>query len=79
MKLVVYCSRKFNAAVEKWRVLFTEYSYEDLFGNKDSAGGTPRHMNVVSYRLVFRNILGEIEKIDCALIDIQVSLDRDTG
>lgn len=34
---------------------------------------------MVSYQLVFRNILGEIEKIDCALIDIQVSLDRDTG
>lgn len=34
MKLVVYCSRKFNDAVEKWRVPFTEYSYKDLFGNK---------------------------------------------
>lgn len=53
MKLVVYCSRKFNAAAEKYRVPFTEYSYKGLFGSKDSAGGTPRHMNLVSYQLVF--------------------------
>lgn len=56
MKLVVYCSRKFNAAAEKWRVPFTEYSYIDLFGNKDSAGGAPRHMNPVSYQLVSNEI-----------------------